>query len=153
MAKPRDDRQKDLLRPALAKLAAGGKVGVITVSPSLGMVTTHSSLITWPFGVPQPCRERPEKVIMVSPMAVVVVLMVPMSLVHSPAFSVVVIMRMTPVCSCIWRTVPAAPDPPVMVTHWFPVSVHPDELWTWRRSILLIADRRWRGPDVHRNLC
>ena len=90
--------------------------------------------------------------IMVSPVAVVVVLMVPMSLVHSPAFSVVVIMRMTPVCPFKWRTVPASPDPPVMVTNGFPISIDPDELWTRSRSILLIADRRWRGPDVHRNL-
>ena len=40
----------------------------VTVSPSLGMVTTHSSLMYLPPG-DQPCRERPEKVIMVSPMA------------------------------------------------------------------------------------
>jgi hypothetical protein len=91
--------------------------------------------------------------IMVSPMAVVVILMIPMSLVHSPAFSVVIIMRMTPVCPFKWRTVPASPDPPVMVTYGFPISIHPDEAWTWSRSILLITDWRWRGPDVHRNLC
>ena len=91
--------------------------------------------------------------IVVSPVAVVVVLMVPMSLVHSPAFAIVVIMRMAPVCPFIWRTVPASPDPPVMATNRFPISIHPDEVWTWRRSILLIADRRWRGPDVYRNLC
>ena len=40
----------------------------VTVSPSLGMVTTHSSLIV-ACSRDQPCRERPEKVIMVSPMA------------------------------------------------------------------------------------
>src|ERR1700730_9713732 len=91
--------------------------------------------------------------IMVSPVAVVVVLMVPMSLVHLPAFVVMVIMRMAPICPFIWRTVPVSPDPPVMVTNWFPISIHPDEAWTWSRSILLISDRRWRGPDVHRNLC
>src|ERR1700674_4456362 len=91
--------------------------------------------------------------IMVSPVAVVVVFMVPMSLVHLPAFAVVVIMRMSPVCPFIWRTVPASPDPPVMVTNWLPISFHPDEAWTWSRPILLIADRRWRGPDVNGNLC
>jgi hypothetical protein len=90
--------------------------------------------------------------IVVSPVAVVVVLMVPMSLMHSPAFPVVVIVRMTPVCPFKWRTVPASPDPPVVVTNWLPISIHPDEGRAWRRSILLIADRRWRGPDVHRNL-
>ena len=91
--------------------------------------------------------------IMISPVAIVVVLMVPMSLVHLPAFSVVVVVRMTPECPFIWRTVPASPDPPIMVTNWFPISVYPDQVWTWRRSILLIAGRRWRGPDVHGNLC
>src|SRR5258708_31265324 len=90
--------------------------------------------------------------IMVSPEVIVVVLMVPMSLVHSPAFAIVVIMRMAPVCPFIWRTVPASPDPPVMVTNRFPISIHPDEVWTWRRSPLLIADRRCGGPDRDRNL-
>jgi hypothetical protein len=91
--------------------------------------------------------------IVVSPVAVVVVLMVPVSLVHLPAFSVVVIVRMTPVCPFKWRTLPASPHPPVVVTNWFPISIHPDEAWTWSWSILLIADRRWRGPYVYRNLC
>jgi len=90
--------------------------------------------------------------IMLSPVAVVVVLMVPMSLVHSPAFAIVVIVRMAPVGPFIGRTFPASLDPPVMVTNGFPISIHPDEVWTWTRSILLIADRRWRGPDVYRNL-
>jgi hypothetical protein len=92
-------------------------------------------------------------VLMVPPVAIVVVLMIPMSLVHLPTFTVVVIVRMTPVCPFIWRTVPSAPDPPVMVTDWFPISIHPDEARTRSRSILLITDRRWRDPDVHRNLC
>jgi hypothetical protein len=61
-----------------------------------------------------------------------VVLMVPMSFVHSPAFAIVIIMRMAPVCPFIWRTVPASPDPPVMATNRFPISIHPDEVWTWR---------------------
>src|SRR5438552_13634006 len=91
--------------------------------------------------------------IMISPVAVVVVLMVPMALVHSPAFAVVVVMRMTPVCPFVWRTVPASPDPAVTWTNWFPISFHPDKVWTRSRPTLLIADRRGRGPDVHRNLC
>jgi hypothetical protein len=91
--------------------------------------------------------------IMVSPAAIVVILMIPMPLVHLPAFTVVVIVRMTPVCPFIRRTVPSAPDPPVMMTDWFPISIHPDEARTRSRSILLIADRRRWDPDVHRNLC
>src|SRR6266849_1665982 len=91
--------------------------------------------------------------IVVSPVAIVVILMVPMSFVHSPAFAVVVIMRMTPVCPFKWRPDPTSADPPILMTNWFPISIHPDEVWTWSRSILLIADRRWWRPDVHRNLC
>jgi hypothetical protein len=86
--------------------------------------------------------------VMVSPVAVVVVFMVPMSLVHLPAFPIVVIVRMAPVRPFVWRPVPVPPDPPVMVTNWFPISIHPDEVWSWRRSILLIADRWWWSPDV-----
>ena len=51
----------------------------VTVSPSLGIVTNHSSFdmqrlpfpleIPFPLEVRQPCSERPEKVIMVSPIA------------------------------------------------------------------------------------
>ncbi len=41
----------------------------VTVSPSLGMVTTHSSSLIAITPGDQPCNERPEKVIMVSPMA------------------------------------------------------------------------------------
>src|SRR5450755_3549167 len=92
-------------------------------------------------------------VVRFSAVAIVVILVVPMPLVHLPAFAVVVVMRMTPVCPFIWRTVPASPDPPVMVTNWFPISFHPDEAWTWSRPTLLIAERRWRSPNVHRNLC
>jgi hypothetical protein len=91
--------------------------------------------------------------IMVSPVAVVMILVVPMSLVHLPALSVVVIMRMTPVCPFKWRPDPASADPPILVTDWFPISFHPGKAWTWSRSTLLIADRWWRSPDVDRNLC
>ena len=41
----------------------------VTVSPNLGIVTVHCSDIVVSRLVAQPCRERPEKVIMVSPMA------------------------------------------------------------------------------------
>ena len=45
----------------------------VTVSPSLGIVTTHSSFdmqrLPGVWSLPQPCSERPEKVIMVSPIA------------------------------------------------------------------------------------
>src|SRR5438132_8815275 len=64
--------------------------------------------------------------IMLSPVAVVVILAVPMSLMHPPAFPVVVIVRMAPVGPLIRRMFPASSDPPVMVTHWCFISVHPE---------------------------
>jgi hypothetical protein len=91
-------------------------------------------------------------VTMVPPVTVVVILTVPMSLVHLPAFPVVVVMRMSPVCPFKRRMVPASPDPSVMVTLRLPIPFDPDEAWAWNRSRFLIADRRWRRPDVHRNL-
>jgi len=91
--------------------------------------------------------------IMVSSAAVVVIFAVPMALVHLPPFAVMVVVRMTPVSPFVWRTVPAPPHPPVMLTDWFPVSIHPDKVWSWRRSILLIADGWWWSSDVHRYLC
>src|SRR5580704_18834125 len=90
--------------------------------------------------------------IMVAPVAVIVVLMVPMSLMHLPAFPVVVVMRVAPVRPFIGWTVPTSTNPLVMMTIWHPIPFHPDESWPWNRPTLLVPDRRWRGPDVHRNL-
>src|SRR5713101_8832342 len=87
--------------------------------------------------------------IMVAPMAVVVVLAVPMPFVPFPAFAIVVVMRMRPVCPFKRRTLPMAPDPLVTVTRRRPVSVYPNEAGAWGRTSLLINDYRWRGPDVH----
>jgi hypothetical protein len=94
----------------------------------------------------------PSPTIMVLPMAVVMVVVVPMSLVHFPTFAVVVIMWMSPVCPFIWRTVPAPLDPSVMVTDWHPISFHPDEVWARRWPTFLVADCGWWSSDVHRNL-
>jgi len=88
----------------------------------------------------------------VSPMAVVVVLAVPVSLVHFPPFAVVVVMRMAPVGPFIRGTVPVPFHPPVMVTEGPPISFHPDEARAWNRWRFLIADCRWWDTDVHRNL-
>ena len=90
--------------------------------------------------------------IMVAPMAVVVVLVVPISLVPLPAFTVVVVVRMRPVCPFKWRALPISADPLVMVACRGPISFDPDDARIGRRSRLLINDSWWRGPDVHRNL-
>ena len=54
--------------------------------------------------------------IMLAPMAVVVVLTIPISFVPLPAFAIVVVVRMRPACPFIRRTLPMSPDPLVMVT-------------------------------------
>ena len=90
--------------------------------------------------------------IMVAPMVAVVVLVVPMSFVQFPAFAIVIVMRMGPVCSFKRRTVPVTADPLVMATNWHPISLHPNEAGAGRRPRLFINDRRWRGADIHRNL-
>jgi hypothetical protein len=94
----------------------------------------------------------PPPAIMVAPMAAVVVLVVPISFVPLPAFTIVVVVRMRPVCPFKWRTLPISPDPLVTVARRGPISFDPDEARTGRRPRLLINDSWWRGPDVHRNL-
>ena len=90
--------------------------------------------------------------IMLAPVAVVMVLMIPVPFVALPAFAIVVVMRMDPVCAFKRRTFPMPTYPFVTVTHRCPIPFDPDEARTWRRSRFLVNDRRWRGPDVHRNL-
>ena len=68
----------------------------------------------------------PPPTIMVAPMTVVVVLAVPMPFVPLPAFAIVVVMRMCPVCPFKRRTLPMSPDPPVVVTRRSPISVYPN---------------------------
>src|SRR5437899_1513228 len=89
---------------------------------------------------------------MLAPMAVVVLLAVPMPFVIFPAFSIVVVVRMRPVCTFKRRALPMSSDPLVMVAHRCPISFDPNEACAGRRPGLLINDRWWRGPDVYRNL-
>jgi len=94
----------------------------------------------------------PPLVIVVPPMVVVVVLVVPVSFVPFPAFPIVIVVRMRPVCPFIGRMLPMSPDPLVMVTHRSPISFDPNESRIGRGPRLLINDRWWRSPDVYRNL-
>ena len=94
----------------------------------------------------------PTPMIMVTPVAAVVVLVVPMSFVYLPTFAIVVVMRMGPVRSLKRRTFPVSPDPLIVVTDRRPISLHPNEAGAGRRARLLVNDGRWRGPDIYRNL-
>jgi hypothetical protein len=94
----------------------------------------------------------PPLVMVVPPMVVVVVLVVPVSFVPFPAFLIVVVVRMRPVCPFKRRKLPMSLDPLVMVTHRSPISFDPNESRIGRGPGLLINDRWWRSPDVYRNL-
>jgi len=89
---------------------------------------------------------------LISAVTVVVVLTVPVSLVQLPAFLVVIVVRVTPIGPFVGRMVPASLHPAIVAAVWRPVSFYPDEAWAGERPTLLVADRRWRGSDVHRNL-
>ncbi len=94
----------------------------------------------------------PPSAIMISPVMVVVVFAVPMSFMQHPAFAVVVIVRMRPVCTFKWWTLPMPPHPSVAVTHRLPIAFNPHQPCTGRRPRLFINHRRRRRPNVHRNL-
>lgn len=91
-------------------------------------------------------------VVLTTPVSVAVVFVVPMSLVQLPAFLVMVIVRVAPVGPFVGRTVPASLDPAVVAAIGGPIPFYPDVTRTGERSTLLVADRRWRGSDVYRNL-
>ena len=65
----------------------------------------------------------------VAPMAVVVVLVVPVSFMPLPAFAIVVVVRMRPVCPLKRGTLPMSPDPLVMVTRRSPIAVPGELVW------------------------
>jgi hypothetical protein len=90
--------------------------------------------------------------VMPSAVAVVVVFVVPVSLVHLPAFFVVVVVGVTPVGAFVGRMVPASLHPAIVAAIGCPISFYPGEAWTGSLSTLLIAKGRWRGSDVHGNL-
>jgi hypothetical protein len=87
------------------------------------------------------------------PVAIVVVFMVPVSLVHFPAFRIVIVVRVAPVGARVGRTVPAPLDPAVVVAIGSPISSDPVVAWAGFWSTNLNAEGRWRGSDVYRNLC
>ena len=89
---------------------------------------------------------------MLAPIPIVVVLVVPMPLVATPAFAIVVVVRMHPVCPFKRGTLPVSPDPLVTVTRGRPISLDPNEVCVGRRSRLFINDRWWGSTDIHRNL-
>jgi hypothetical protein len=82
----------------------------------------------------------------------VVILMIPVPFMHLPAFTIVIIVRMVPICPFIRRTVPAPCYPTIVMPMRGPVSLDPGVARTWTRPALLVAVWRWCASDVHANL-
>src|ERR1700686_233914 len=83
----------------------------------------------------------------------VVILMIPVAFMHPPAFTIVIVMRMIPIRPFVGRTVPTPCHPPVVMPIRGPVPLDPNVARARNRPALLVTQRRWRGSDVHGNLC
>jgi hypothetical protein len=91
--------------------------------------------------------------IVVVPAIPIVVLTIPVAFMQSPAFTIVIAVRMKPICSFVGRTLPMPCHPPVVMPIRGPIPLNPNVARAWNRPTLLVAQRRWRGSDVHPNLC
>lgn len=92
-------------------------------------------------------------VIVVVPAIPIVVLTIPVAFMQSPAFTIVIVVRMKPICSFVGRTLPMPCRPPVVMPIRGPIPLNPNVARAWNRPTLLVAQRRWWGSDVHPNLC
>src|ERR1700730_2648293 len=91
-------------------------------------------------------------VIAVMTVVLVVILMIPVPFMHLPALTVVIIMRMVPICPFVGRTIPAPCHPLIAMPMRRPVPVDPGIARTWLRPTPLVAVGRWCASDVHANL-
>ena len=92
-------------------------------------------------------------VIVVVPAIPIVVLTIPVAFMQSPAFTIMIVVRMKPICSFVGRTLPMPCHPPVVMPIRGPIPLNPNVARAWNRPTLLVAQRRWWGSDVHPNLC
>jgi hypothetical protein len=83
---------------------------------------------------------------------IVMILMIPVAFMHLPAFTIVIIVRVVPICPFIGRTGPAPCYPPIVMAMRGPIPLDPGVARTWTRPTLLVAVRRWCASDVHANL-
>jgi hypothetical protein len=80
------------------------------------------------------------------------IFVVPVSLVHRPSTVVVIVVRVAPVGAWIWWPVPPSSDPPVATAVDAPVTIDPDEAFSWNRGADLIAYGGWRSSDIDPDL-
>src|SRR6266478_5202392 len=83
----------------------------------------------------------------------VVVLTIPVAFMPSPAFAVVIVVRMIPIRPFVGRTLPTPRHPPVVMSIRGPVPLDPDVARARNRPTLLVTQRRRRASDIHGNLC
>src|ERR1700730_17376684 len=91
-------------------------------------------------------------VVTVAPMAVVMILAVPVAFMVLPAFLIVVIVRVAPIPPFVRRPLPMSRDPAIAMTLGSPVAFDPDESGPWKRHRPFVAQGWRRGSDVDRNL-
>jgi hypothetical protein len=65
-------------------------------------------------------------VIVVVPAIPIVVLTIPMAFMQSPTFTIVIVVRMKPICSFVGRTLPMPRHPPVVMSIRGPTPLNPN---------------------------
>ena len=83
---------------------------------------------------------------------IAVVFPVPVAFPELPAPVVVVIMRMRPERSRVWRSHPSSRNPHIPSAHPVPIAVRPDVLWSWHRRPYLVAQRRRCRSNINTDL-
>src|SRR6267378_1825473 len=83
----------------------------------------------------------------------VMVLMIPVPFMPSPAFTIVIVVRMIPIRPFVGRKLPVPCHPPVVMPIRGPIPLDPDVARPWNRRTPLVTQRRRRASDVHGNLC
>src|ERR1700704_6003044 len=83
----------------------------------------------------------------------VVVITIPVPFMPSPAFTIVIVVRMAPIRPFVGRTLPVPFHPSVAMPTRGPVPFDPDIAWSRNRRTPLVTHRRWRASDIYGNLC
>jgi hypothetical protein len=84
---------------------------------------------------------------------VIMIFVVPMAFIVTPAFVIVVIVRMRPVRTGKGRVLVMAGNPTIVWSIGYPATDDPHHLWLgWRRWWRLVANWRRCDPDVNRKL-
>ena len=83
----------------------------------------------------------------------IMVFVIPVAFVHSPAFAIVVVMRVVPVSAFIRWVVPTAWNPLIAMSVRSPVAIDPYVAGAGGLAAALDTKRRRCAADVDGNLC